>query len=108
VLSEALAVQRGTYDDRRLPSLLESVARLAPDAAAAPVLLGCAAVLRESLNTTVFPTERADFETAYSDVRARHPETDFDCAYAAGKALSRDAGIDTALSLLKAQVAEEQ
>jgi predicted ATPase/class 3 adenylate cyclase len=108
VLSEGLAVQRGTYDDRRLPSLLESVARLAPDAAAAPVLLGCAAVLRESLNTTVFPTERADFETAYSDVRARHPETDFDCAYAAGKALSRDAGIDTALSLLKAQVAEEQ
>ena len=70
-----------------------------PDAPVAAQLLGSAAALREQLNVPLLPTERAERERRHADVRARHPDTEFNRAFAAGRTLTRDDAIQSALAL---------
>jgi len=72
-----------------------------PDAPVAPQLLGSAAALREQWSVPVFPAEREDYESWHAAVRAKHAPVDFDRAVAAGRALSRDEAIQSALPLLQ-------
>jgi predicted ATPase/class 3 adenylate cyclase len=100
-LLDGLDAQRRADYDHALPKLLEAVAGLHPDAAAAPALLGSAAALREQRNLAVFPAEREEHERWYAAVRAKHAGADFERAVAAGHALPRDAAIESALALLQ-------
>jgi predicted ATPase len=98
-LFSGLVAQQRAYRDTHLPELLEAIAGLHPDAPEAARLLGSAAALRETMNLPLLPSERADLERRHADVRACHPGTEFDRAFAAGRALSRDEAIERALAL---------
>jgi len=98
-LFDGLIAEQRANRDAALPGLLEAIAAMYPDAPVAPQLLGSAAALREKWNVPVFPAERAEHESRHADVRARHPDTDFDRAFAAGRALTRDDAIQSALVL---------
>jgi predicted ATPase/class 3 adenylate cyclase len=98
-LFAGLIEQQRANRDTRLPGLLETIAGMHADAPVAPQLLGSAAALREKWNVPVFPSERAEHESRHADVRARHPDADFDRAFAVGRALTRDDAIQSALAL---------
>ena len=98
-LFDGLIEQQRANRDTALPGLLEAIAGMHPDAPVAPQLLGSAAALRELWNVHVFPSERAEHESRHADVRARHPDADFDRTFAVGRALTRDDAIQSALSL---------
>jgi hypothetical protein len=70
-----------------------------PDAPIAPQLLSSAAVLREQWNVPVFPAERAEYESWHAAVLVKHIDADFDRAFAARRALTRDDAIQSALAL---------
>jgi tetratricopeptide (TPR) repeat protein len=98
-LFDGLVEQRRANRDHALPKLLEAVAGMYPDAPIAPQLLGKSAALREQWNVPVFPAERAEYETWHTAVRAKHIDPDFDRAFAAGRVLTRDDAIRSALAL---------
>jgi predicted ATPase/class 3 adenylate cyclase len=98
-LFDGLIEQQRSSRDTVLPGLLEAIAGMYPDAPVAPQLLGSAAALREQWNVSVFPSERAEHESRHADVRAKHPDADFDRAFAVGRALTRDDAIQSALAL---------
>jgi len=98
-LFDGLSELRRANRDTPLPGLLEAIAAMYPDAPVAPQLLGSAAALREQWNVPVFPSEHAEHESRHAEVRARHPDADFDRAFAAGRALTRDDAIQSALAL---------
>jgi hypothetical protein len=99
VLFDGLIEQQRTNRDAALPGLLEAIAGLYPDAPVAPQLLGSAAALREQWNVPVFPSERAQHERRHADLRARCTDAEFDRAFAAGRSLTRDDAIQSALAL---------
>ena len=103
-LFDGLSAQQGAnWDPWWLPTLLEAVAGMHPDAPIAAALLGGAAALREQWSIPVFPVERADYERCYAVVRATvtQPGGDLDRAIAAGRTLTRDEAIESALALLQ-------
>jgi len=100
-LFDGLIEQRRANRDIALPGLLEAIAGIYPDAPVAPQLLGSAAALREQWNVLVFPAERAEYESWHTAVRAKHTDADFDRAFAAGRSLTRDDAIQSALALHK-------
>jgi predicted ATPase/class 3 adenylate cyclase len=100
-LFDGLIEQQRANRDIALPGLLEAIAGMHPDAPVAPQLLGSAAVLREQWNVAVFPAEREEYERWHAAVRAKHAPVDFDRAVAAGRALTRDETIQSALALLQ-------
>jgi predicted ATPase/DNA-binding winged helix-turn-helix (wHTH) protein len=98
-LFTGLVAQQGADRDTHLPELLEAIAGLHPDAPESARLLGSAAALRERMSLPLLPSDRADREQRHEEVRARHAGTDFDHAFAAGRALTRDEAIRSALAL---------
>jgi len=102
-LCDAIEAQRPLERNHALPNLLEAVAGLSPDAAAAPMLLGGAATLRELWRVPLFPAERDEYERSYAAVRAQHGDDDFERGMASGRVLDRHAATDCALALLRSQ-----
>jgi non-specific serine/threonine protein kinase len=100
-LFDGLIEEQRANRDAALPGLLEAIAGMYPEAPVAPQLLGSAAALREQWNVSVFPAERAEYERWHAAVRAKHAPVDYDRAVAAGRALSRDEAIQSALPLLQ-------
>jgi tetratricopeptide (TPR) repeat protein len=98
-LFSGLVEQQRTERDTYLPVLLEATAELHPDSAVAPRLLGSAAALREHRNVPLLPHDRAEHERRHAEVRAKHPRAKFDRAFAAGRTLSREEAIESALAL---------
>ena len=98
-LFDGLVEQRRANRDHALPKLLEAIAGMHPEAPIAPQLLGKSAVLREQGNVPIFPAERAEYESWHAAVRAKHTDADFDRAFAAGRVLTRDDAIQSALAL---------
>ncbi len=98
-LFDGLNAQQQSNRDTTLPGLLEAIAGMYPDAPVASQLLGSAAALRDQWNVPVFPSERAEHESQHAGVRARHPDPDFQRAFALGRALTRDGAIQSALAL---------
>jgi predicted ATPase/DNA-binding winged helix-turn-helix (wHTH) protein/class 3 adenylate cyclase len=98
-LFSGLIEQQRASNDTPLPELLEAIAALHPGAPAAPQLLGSAAVLRERSNLPLPPAERAEHERRHAEVQARHPDTTFDRAFAAGRAMTSGDAIQAALAL---------
>ncbi|HEU5297150.1 MAG TPA: winged helix-turn-helix domain-containing protein [Burkholderiaceae bacterium] len=98
LFSGLIAQQRATADTY-LPEQLESIAALHPDAPVAAQLLGAAATLREQLNVLLLPYDRAQRERRHADVRMKQPAAEFNLAFAAGRALTRDDAIRSALAL---------
>ena len=99
VLFDGLVAQQRTNRDTALPGLLEAIAGMYPEASVAPQLLGSAAALRERWRVPIFPSERTEHEGRHASVRARRPVTEFDRAFAVGRALTRDDAIQSALAL---------
>jgi len=98
-LFSGLIEQQRTPGDMPLPELLEGIAALHPGAPTAPQLLGSAAALRERSNLPLPPAERAEHERRHAQVQARHPDTAFDRAFAAGRALTPGDAVQVALAL---------
>lgn len=99
-LAEAMQAQTRTTQYEHLPSLLEAIAGTLPGAAAAPRLLGAAAVLRETLHRPMFPAERGDFERWLAAVCAAHSAVAYGTEFAAGRRLTRAEAIRCALALV--------
>jgi tetratricopeptide (TPR) repeat protein len=98
-LFSGLIEQQRASEDTQLPALLEAIAAMHPEAAAAPQLLGSAAAQRERLNLPLPPFERTQSERRQADVRTRHSAAAFDRAFALGRARTRDDAIQAALAL---------
>ena len=98
-LFDGLIEQQRANRDTALPGLLEAIAGMYPASPVAPQLLGSAEALREQWSVPIFPSERAEHERRHADVRARHPDADFNHAFAVGRALTRDEAIRNALAL---------
>jgi len=98
-LFDGLIAQQRANRDTPLPGLLEAIAGMYPDTSVAPQLLGSATALREQWSVPVFPSERAEHESRYAEVRARHTDPDFDRAFALGRSQTRDDVIQSALAL---------
>jgi len=98
-LFSGLIEQQRADRDTHLPELLEAVAAMNPDAPAAAQLLGSAVAVRERLDISLLPVDREESERRHADVRARLPDAEFDRAFAAGRALTRDEAIQSALAL---------
>jgi len=86
--------------DAALPGLLEAIAGMHPESAAAPRLLGAAAAARQLHDAPTAPFEQDDVNRWYAAVRSAHGP-DFEPAFAAGRSLSREEAIATALSLAR-------
>jgi hypothetical protein len=98
-LFSGLLEQQRADRDTYLPELLEAVAAMHPEVPAAAQLLGSAAAVRERLDIPLLPVDREVSERRHADVRARHPDSEFNCAFAAGRTLTRDEAIQNALAL---------
>jgi len=98
-LFSGLIEQQRAPGDTPPPELLEAIAALHPGAPAAPQLLGSAAALREQSNLPLPPAERAEHERRHAQVQARHADTAFDRAFAAGRALTPGDAVQAALAL---------
>ena len=98
-LFSGLVEQQRAHQDTHLPDLLEAIAAMHPEVPVAAQLLGAVDVLREQLNISLLPPERAESERRHADVRARHPEAAFDHAFALGRALTRKDAIEAAFAL---------
>jgi predicted ATPase/DNA-binding winged helix-turn-helix (wHTH) protein len=88
-------------DDRNthLPQLLEAIAAVHAESAIAVRLLGAAATLREDLESPLLPTERADRDARYAQVRQHHADADFERELEVGRSLTRNDAIGAALTL---------
>ena len=104
-LSDAIEAHRALDPSRGLPSLLEVVAATYADTDVAPMLLGCAAALREQWRVPLFAPDRSEYERCYADVRSARTAQEFERAFASGHALGRDAAIERALELLRDEAA---
>jgi tetratricopeptide (TPR) repeat protein len=80
-----------------LPGLLEAIAGMHPDAAAAPRLLGAAAAMREARGSAVFPSEHADVDRWHASVRAGHASA-FEREFESGRAITCDDAVAVTLS----------
>jgi predicted ATPase/DNA-binding winged helix-turn-helix (wHTH) protein len=98
-LFSGLVEQQQAERDTYLPELLEAVAAAHADEPVAAQLLGSAAAVRERLNVPLLPIDREERERRHADVRARLPDAEFERAFAAGRALTRDEAIRSALAL---------
>jgi predicted ATPase/DNA-binding winged helix-turn-helix (wHTH) protein len=98
-LFSGLVEQQRTERDTYLPVLLEATAELHADAPVAARLLGSAAALRERSNIPLLPHDRAERERRHAEVRSRQSGARFDRAFAAGRALTREEAIESALAL---------
>ena len=84
--------------DAALPGLLEAIAGMHPETAAAPRLLGAAAAARELHDAPTAPFEQDDVNRWYAAACSAHG-ANFERELAGGRALSREEAIATALSL---------
>ncbi|HKW82563.1 MAG TPA: hypothetical protein VJN68_02320 [Burkholderiaceae bacterium] len=98
-LFSGLIEQQRADRDTHLPELLEAVAAMNPEVPAAAQLLGSAAAVRERLDISLLPVDRDESERRHADVRGQLPDAEFDRAFAAGRALTRDEAIQSALAL---------
>jgi hypothetical protein len=98
-LFDGLAEQQRAERDAGLPELLELIAATHAGDPVAAQLLGAAAALRERLDVSLLPSERAERERRHADVRAQHAEAAFSRAFAFGRTQTRDEAVRSALAL---------